>query len=262
MAQHVFDVVACGDSHVGLVRQINEDRFLVSIESGLFAVADGMGGHDAGEVASTEIIDRLQSIGRPSSALDLRARFEDRVHLANAEILGIAASRGRGVMGATLAALLIFEARFACVWSGDSRVYHWRDNRLTQLTHDHTEVQALVDTGVLSVEDARSWPRRNVIRHAIGVDEYPFLEIVQGLIEAGDRFLICSDGLTAHVEDAEIGDVLRNTAPDEACRRLIDLTLERGATDNVSVVVVAIRPATPLGEEVALFADRGPEERL
>jgi protein phosphatase len=241
MIRAVFDVESCGMSHAGRIRDLNEDRYLVKADSGVFAVADGMGGHDAGEIASTSIVEHLKSIGIPSSAPDLRARFEDRVTLANREIRQISAMRKAGTIGSTLAALLTFEHQYACMWAGDSRIYMLRDGHFSQLSRDHTEVQDLLDKGLLSPAEAATWPRRNVITRAIGAIDDPMLDIAHGKIQPGDRFLICSDGLTAHVSDEEIRDTLGARSAEGACKALIDLTLERGATDNVTVVAVQFR---------------------
>jgi serine/threonine protein phosphatase PrpC len=241
--RHVFDVESCGQSHAGLVRELNEDRYLVKSESGLFVVADGMGGHDAGEVASTSIVDHLKSIGIPSSAPDLKARFEDRVIMANREIRELS-SRNGSTIGSTLVALLAFERSYACMWVGDSRIYMLHSGKLSQLSRDHTEMQDLLDRGLLTPEAAASWPRRNVITRAIGAVDEPALDIAHGRITPGDKFLLCSDGLTAHVPDEEIGSALAENSPEHACGSLIDLVLSRGGTDNVTVVVVEFREAT------------------
>jgi protein phosphatase len=232
-------------SHAGRIRDLNEDRYLVKADSGVFAVADGMGGHDAGEIASTSIVEHLKSIGIPSSAPDLRARFEDRVTLANREIRQISAMRKAGLIGSTLATLLAFEHQYACMWAGDSRIYMLRDGNFSQLSRDHTEVQDLLDKGLLTPAEAANWPRRNVITRAIGAMDAPILDIAHGKIQPGDRFLICSDGLTAHVSNDEIRDTLGARSAEGACKALIELTLERGATDNVTVVVVQFRAMAP-----------------
>lgn len=239
--RHVFDVESCGQSHVGLMRELNEDRYLVKTESGLFVVADGMGGHDAGEVASTSIVEHLKSIGIPSSAPDLKARFEDRVIMANREIRELS-SRNGATIGATLAALLTFERQYACMWAGDSRIYMLRDGKLSQLSRDHTEMQDLIDRGLLTIEEAAAWPRRNVVTRAIGAVDDPALDIAHGQIHPGDAFLICSDGLTAHVADDEIATALAKSAED-GCNSLIQLALERGGSDNVTVVIVQFHAA-------------------
>jgi serine/threonine protein phosphatase PrpC len=240
--RHLFDVESCGKSHAGLVRDLNEDRYLVKADSGLFVVADGMGGHDAGEIASTSIVEHLKSIGIPSSAPDLKARFEDRVVMANREIRELSTRNG-STIGSTLAALLAYERSYACMWAGDSRIYMLHGGKLSQLSRDHTEMQDLLDRGLLTREEAASWPRRNVITRAIGAVDDPELDIAHGRINPGDKFLICSDGLTGHVSDEEIGGVLARRSPEQACGTLIDLALRRGGSDNVTVVVVEFREA-------------------
>lgn len=241
--RQVFDVESYGQSDVGLLRELNEDRFLVKSESGMFVVADGMGGHDAGEVASTSIVEHLKSIGIPSSAPDLKARFEDRVLMANREIRALASSNG-STIGSTLAALLAFERQYACIWVGDSRIYMLHNGKLSQLSRDHTEMQDLLDRGLLTPEEAAAWPRRNVVTRAIGAVDDPALDIAHGRIHAGDMFVICSDGLTAHVADDEIGSTIADKSAEEGCASLIKLALERGGTDNVTVVVVQFRDTT------------------
>lgn len=246
MIRHIFDVECAALSDTGRIRTLNEDRYLAEPGSGLYVVADGMGGHDAGEVASTAIVEHLRSIGIPGSASDLWARVEDRIWLANREIRDISASRNGVTIGSTVVALLAFEEQFACVWAGDSRLYLLRGGVLTQLSRDHTELQDLLDRGLLTEEEAVSWPRRNVITRAIGVMDEPPLQIVQGTIAAEDRFLLCSDGLTAHVSDEEIRDRIAAGSAEESCVDLVGLALERGGSDNVTVVAVFFRePATP-----------------
>lgn len=251
MIRNIFDVDHYAVTHSGCVRELNEDRYLAVPESGVFVVADGMGGHDAGEVASTSIVEHLKSIGIPSSAPDLRARFEDRVTLANSEIRGISMMRNGVTIGSTVAGLLAFERQYACVWAGDSRVYMLRDGELYQVSRDHTEVQDLLDRGLLTAVEAASYARRNVITRAIGVMNTPPLEIAQGQIQPDDKFLICSDGLTAHVEDEEIRDALTSQPVREACDWLIETVLSRGGTDNVTVVVVHFRGQPALAGAVA-----------
>ncbi len=232
---------AASASHVGCVRRINEDRCFVASDLGIFAVADGMGGHEAGDLASTAIVEALASIGRAVSAADLLARLEDRVLQANTTLHALAQERG-GTIGATLAVLLCFEGHFACLWSGDSRIYRIRQGRIEQLSRDHTEAQALLDQGLLSAEQARTWPRRNVITRAIGVRSEPELEIEHGVLKPGDRFVLCSDGLTGHVDDSEILACVLANDSQSACDGLIGMTLARGARDNVTVVVAHHTP--------------------
>lgn len=229
-----------GVSHKGCVRDHNEDSYLVEPQIGLWVVADGMGGHEAGEVASASIVEHLATIGIASSAPDLRARFEDRLSRAHAEIRRI--SRSRGVtIGSTVAALLAMDGRFACLWSGDSRVYLVRDGAISQISRDHTEVQELLDSGAISAAEAENWPRRNVITRAIGVNDEIAIDFQQGETLAGDIFILSTDGLTAHVSDAEIATAALSAAPQAACEKLLAMVLERGGTDNVTIVLVKIR---------------------
>ncbi|CAN7334725.1 PP2C family protein-serine/threonine phosphatase [Mesorhizobium caraganae] len=229
-----------GVSHKGCVRDHNEDSYLVEPQIGLWVVADGMGGHEAGEVASASIVEHLATIGIASSAPDLRARFEDRLSRAHAEIRRI--SRSRGVtIGSTVAALLAMDGRFACLWSGDSRVYLVRDAAISQISRDHTEVQELLDSGAISAAEAENWPRRNVITRAIGVNDEIAIDFQQGETLAGDIFILSTDGLTAHVSDAEIATAALSAAPQAACEKLLAMVLERGGTDNVTIVLVKIR---------------------
>jgi protein phosphatase len=233
-----------GLSHPGKVRELNEDRYLVAPRSGLWLVADGMGGHDAGEIASSAIVDHLATLGVASSAPDLRARFEDRMVRANAEIWSIAKARGSGTIGSTVAALLTFDRQFACIWLGDSRVYLVRNGAITQVSRDHTEVQELLDRGVITPQEALVWPRRNVITRAVGAEEEITTDIELGQIFPGDVFILASDGLTAHVTEAEILQVVVESQAEAACRLLVETVLDRGGTDNVTVVVVKCHDAS------------------
>jgi serine/threonine protein phosphatase PrpC len=237
-----FETWAVSDK--GCIRELNEDQYLVEPSLGLWVVADGMGGHDAGDIASSAIVEHLGTIGIASSAPDLRARFEDRLARANREIQSISQSRNGAVIGSTVAALVAYDQQFACIWSGDSRVYRVRRGQIAQLSRDHTEVQELLDHGVITQQEALTWARRNVITRAVGVSPEIMIDIEQGQIEAGDVFMLCSDGLTAHVSGSEMRDVLVAHAPRDACEKLLQLTLSRGGTDNVTIIVVHCRKSS------------------
>ena len=231
-------------THVGKVRRQNEDNYLVATRRGLWAVADGMGGHEAGEVASRIVIEELDAIAVSVTAAELLASCEQQIVNANSRLKKLADERG-AIIGTTVAVLLIFDGHYAGVWSGDSRIYRIRGHRIEQISVDHTEVQELVSAGRLTAQEARTWPRRNVITRAIGVSDDPELEIKGGMLEPGDVFVICSDGLTTHVEDEEILALASKHRPQRACDLLIALTLDRGAVDNVTVVAVRFDPAAP-----------------
>lgn len=229
-----------GVSHPGCVRQNNEDRFLIEPDSGLWLIADGMGGHDSGEIASASIVDHLATMGIASSAPELRARFEDRLSRAHDEIRKLSVARGVTI-GSTIAAVLAIDGRFACLWSGDSRVYLVRNGSISQISRDHTEVQELLDQGVITSAEALSWPRRNVITRAVGVSEDVLIDFEQGETLPGDIFILGTDGLTTHVSDEEIERAVSSASPREACEALLETVLARGGTDNVTIVVMRIR---------------------
>jgi protein phosphatase len=235
-----FDTGAA--THVGKVRQRNEDSYLAQPAIGVWAVADGMGGHQAGDVASATVVGALNTIVAPRSAAELLSQCEDRMVSANAQLRQIADERGGALIGTTVAILLVFDRHYACVWSGDSRVYRVRGGQLEQISRDHTQVQQLVDDGAITAEEARTFPGRNVITRAIGVSDFPELELESGSLRPGDVFLICSDGLTGHVTDAEILEHVAIGPAQYICDSLIELTLERGALDNVTVVVARYQP--------------------
>lgn len=243
MTQQHFLFLSGGASHVGKVRTINEDRYVARPDIGVWAVADGMGGHDAGEVASGMLADRLEQLAPSHSAPELLAHFEQCIIDVNEALRDLSRHKQNGVIGTTVSALLVHGPYFACLWSGDSRVYLMRGGRLRQLSRDHTEAQELVEQGVLTPDEALTWPRRNVVTRAIGVFDQPELDLENGVVEPGDRFLLCSDGLTGHVGDQEIEIMVASpSTPQEICDRLVRLTLDRGAKDNVTVVMLTCLP--------------------
>ena len=223
---------------VGLKRARNEDSFLSRPEVGLWVVADGMGGHGGGDVASRMVVDALKNIPFGPTAQARLAAVETAVLASNGDMRAYAESQGRAVMGTTLVAILVFGQHYACLWCGDSRAYRLRGGAIRQLTRDHSEMQDLIDRGVLAPEEAKSWPRRSVLTRALGASETPMLDLVSDRIQPGDAFLLCSDGLTNHCDDSEIASALAFPDPQAACEKLIALTLQRGASDNVTAVVL------------------------
>ena len=226
-------------SHQGCVRSHNEDNYVALPELGLWVVADGMGGHEAGDIASAIIVQEMSSLGVAVTAADQRARFLERLHRAHQRIRAHAAEHELDTVGTTVAALMVFGAELSCAWAGDSRIYLMRKGELTAMTRDHSEVATLLAEGAITAEEARSSPRRNVITRAVGIGNDPRPEMVTGVARPGDRFLICSDGLTEHLTDAELGFLLNNRRDAQhTAEHLIGLTLERGAKDNVTVLVI------------------------
>ena len=234
---------SAGRTHVGAVRRLNEDRFCDRRDLGLWAVADGMGGHQAGEVASGLIVEALERVDDTSSGYAFLDDVRDSIQRVNRTLIARAAVMAPGsVIGSTVVALLAFGGYYACLWAGDSRGYLLRDGRFEQMTRDHSRMQELIDAGSLSRAEAKSYTRSNVITRAVGVTDRLALDMRQGPVEPGDVFLLCSDGLTGMLEDREIAAVLHNPSLDAAADMLIAQTLERGARDNVTVVLVRASP--------------------
>ncbi|MDO5603703.1 MAG: protein phosphatase 2C domain-containing protein [Paracoccus sp. (in: a-proteobacteria)] len=232
-------------THQGRVREHNEDAALALPLAGIWLVSDGVGGHEAGDVASALIVEEVASVGVPVSAQDLRARITERLARADRRIRDHAITRGGVLMGATVVVLMIHETGFVCLWAGDSRIYLMRHGRLTRLTTDHSEVQAMVDAGRLTEAEARRSPRRNVITRAIGIADAGGTEAVTGTVEPDDLFLLCSDGLTEHLEDEELALHLSQQLPAQAIAEgMIAETLARGARDNVTALVLRCLPGT------------------
>lgn len=231
-------------THVGNVRARNEDAFLAEPKLGLWAVADGMGGHEAGDRASQEVVKALATVGYSTSAPDLLSRVQERLITAHDEMKVIAADSRAQLVGATVVALLIHQTFYACVWSGDSRLYRLRGNKIEQISTDHSEVQELLERGVLSPDEARTWAGRNAITRAVGVHDELEVEVLHGNVHARDTFLLCSDGLTDHLRDDEIGSILMSSTAERAAQSLIHLALERGGDDNITVVIVRCHEAT------------------
>ncbi len=227
-------------SDVGLMREENQDAYFVDEAKGIFAVMDGAGGLACGAMASGLVKKALASITAPKSAEDLLEQFENRVIAAKEQIETESAKAGGAAMGTTIAALLTYGSNFACLWAGDSRVYRYRLGQLEQLTTDHTEAQELVDQNVLTRDEARNFARRHVITRAIGSGLDLELELVSGYLQPGDRFLLCSDGLTGHVDDAVIETLLTEGAPNSTAGKLLKGALDGGGSDNVTVVIVDI----------------------
>lgn len=241
-----FPILSAAMTHRGMVRDHNEDSLLALPEAGVWIVADGMGGHEAGEVASGMITAAAATLGQPTSAPDMLARLIDRIEVAHRNIRDHSIKLGGATIGSTVVALLCHDTEFAVVWAGDSRAYLLRDGQLHQLSKDHTEAQELLSQGILTPEQARAWPRRNVITRAVGVFDHANADTVTGQAQSGDVFLLCSDGLTEHLTGPDIATLMALPDPKAACEDLINLTLARGAKDNVSVIVVRCGPK-PLG---------------
>ncbi|HSV75065.1 MAG TPA: Stp1/IreP family PP2C-type Ser/Thr phosphatase [Chthonomonadales bacterium] len=236
---------------LGRVRENNEDKFdfyepddptLLATRGAVYAVADGMGGHAAGQIAS-EIALKLVIAGYFDSVADEPAEaLEDAIAEANNRIHSVAMEApGRSGMGTTLTAVALIEDRALVAHVGDSRAYLVRDGAIRQITRDHSWVAEQVRIGALTLEQAEQSPYRNVITRSIGAWPSVEPELLEETVAPGDRWVLCSDGLTTHVSDEEILLVAGGHAPCEACRQLVELANARGGRDNITVCVLEVR---------------------
>ena len=228
-------------SDTGKVRKHNEDSMLDRPEIGLWVVADGMGGHAAGDVASQMIVSSLKKVHEGLELNRMVNDIEDRLLEVNRKLIDKAnESPRKTTIGSTVVVLLTYGKFCVYMWAGDSRLYRLRNNQLRQMTIDHSQVEMYVERGLISREEAAVHPHGNMITRAVGATDDFYLDMDIQEMQSKDRYMLCSDGLTKHITDFEIEDILEEGSHAEACRTLIDLTLERGAGDNVTAIVVDI----------------------
>lgn len=239
-----FRIESSAKTHQGCVRDHNEDGYCSREGDGLWAVADGMGGHEGGEWASAELVERLGKLDLPLDFERACQSVAEAISDANRAILAEARERRRQ-MGSTIVVLIVREQEYAVLWVGDSRAYVLRDGQLIHLSRDHTQVQEMVERGMMSVEDAAGHPMGHILSRAVGVEEEVRVDRVTGEVLPGDVFLLSSDGLHGYVEERDILRVLRGS-PEQAPDDLVELTLANGAPDNVTVIAVWAKEPTLL----------------
>ena len=244
-------------SDVGMVRQQNEDSFLA--EATLFVVADGMGGHNAGEVASALAVTTLKAGAR--LVIDDAEVFRELVQQANSAIYTASLDDStQSGMGTTVTALSIVEGeepRVLVANVGDSRAYLWRSGALSRLSVDHSYVQELVNEGIITPEAARVHPRRNIVTRALGIDRSVNVDVFTHFVRTGDRIVLCSDGLVDEVPDVEIGKVLgQHSDPQETAEALVMVANTNGGRDNTTVIVVDV--LDDISEPIASSAPDNP----
>jgi protein phosphatase/serine/threonine-protein phosphatase Stp1 len=227
-------------SHAGTKRSHNEDAYVDRPDMGMFAVADGAGGHQAGEVASGMIAEALEAIPSDLSAAELLAEVRLAIERTHVALREEAARRGPDVVVAsTVVVMLARGDHFACLWAGDSRAYLLRGGVLRQITRDHSLVQELLDAGAIGPDEVMNHPRGNVITRAVGAEVDDFvLDKVSDRLVLGDRFLLCSDGLCKTVPEDQLAELLaaqNGTSPSES---LLEAALALQVTDNVTAVAV------------------------
>ena len=232
-----FRIESWAKTHEGRVRSHNEDSYCAKEPQGLWAVADGMGGHEGGEWASAKLVEKLDEVELPKDFDEARELVAEAIRKANRAILVEARKRGKQ-MGSTIVGLLVHDQRYAVVWVGDSRAYLLRDGELKQLSRDHTQVQEMVDRGIMKPEDAINHPMGHILSRAVGVRDEVQVDQITGEVFPGDVFLLCSDGLHGYVDESEIARLLARGSPERASEELVELTLQNGAPDNVTVIAV------------------------
>ena len=243
--EYLWTSASC--SHAGMVRQKNEDACLDESDLGLWAVADGMGGHAFGEFASSMVVDALGDIASPDSLSGFVTAARAQLQTVNGELREEAASRDVMVIGSTVVVLLAYQRRCAYLWAGDSRLYLYRSGQLRQLTRDHSQAEEYRSRAHSNSEIGLQRISRNTITRAVGAADT--LDLDEDAIDVcdGDMFLLCSDGLSNEVNEQEMCNALLAGDCLYASETLIDLALEHGGRDNISVIVV--RAEDPNSEE-------------
>jgi protein phosphatase len=238
-AARLFGWTSASRSHPGRVREVNEDASLDQPDHEIWAVADGMGGHTLGEFASGLAVRSLKGL---PVAEDLAQRVNaarERLHEVNRQLRAEALRRETPLIGTTVAALLAAGRRCACLWAGDSRIYLYRAGRLSQLTRDHSHLEAARSRHVGEADETLMMPRANLITRALGCEDTLELDEVTIDLLDGDMFLLCSDGLSNEVNELSIEQALLTGICTMACDALVDMALEGDARDNITAVVVS-----------------------
>ena len=229
---------ACTD--VGAVRELNEDAYLERLDLGLWLVADGMGGHFAGDIASQMVVSAMDGLGPSESLREFVAAVEGRLIETNTRLRDYAEREQVHTIGSTVVALLIHGGHAVCLWAGDSRLYRYRDATMEQISQDHALVQELVERGVLTPEQAIDHPRGHLVTRAVGAADRLFLDVDIIPIQAGDIFVLCSDGLERDIVEQETPTLVERSGVIRLGHVLLERALAHGAHDNVTVIAVAI----------------------
>ncbi len=233
-----FRWVSAARSDVGRVREHNEDACLQQPERACWAVADGMGGHAVGDLASGLIVDALSRLSASDTIARYLADARKRLITVNQRLRQEAARRQVSVIGSTVVALFACDSYCGYLWAGDSRLYLYRDGHLRQLTRDHSQIEELKALGLLTEEEAVNHPAQHVITRAVGATDQLEFDTNTLAVADGDMFLLCSDGLSNELSAREMQAALIAADCDAACEALIEAALARGGHDNITAVVV------------------------
>jgi protein phosphatase len=265
-------VTASLRTDTGRVRGHNEDwvgshfpeKYLENgREPVIFVVADGVGGASAGEIASQYATDRvIANYFAQDGQWATGERLRQAMQSANDDVRSLSAEKYDGRHMATTAVVAVVEDDQVTIGNvGDSRAYIWHDGEIRQVTRDHSLVAQLLEEGAITEEEAINHPRRNVILYSLGSARDPKIDLFDISAESGDILLLCSDGLTRHVSDAEIADLIGRYEPDELSKLLIDLANERGGHDNISVAIVAFTQDTASVSQARVIPVASPKQR-
>jgi serine/threonine protein phosphatase PrpC len=238
----------CAKTHVGMVRELNEDSFIELADIGVWCVADGMGGHAAGEVASAAVTNGMRSMpnGNGSSIETMIEAARENLLNTNHELIAASGAYDQQRLpGATAVVLVITANKGAVIWAGDSRIYLCRSGVLTQLTRDHSHVQDLVDQGLIAEDQAESHPMANIITRAVGIQEPLEIDSAEFDVYPDDRYLLCSDGLSRQMTNPEIEALMNEGNNEEIVQSLLHTALVRGAPDNVTLISVRVKSIEP-----------------
>lgn len=228
-------------THIGLRRKLNEDSLLDRSDIGLWAVADGMGGHASGEVASAAVVTGLQDLAPQASCHEMARSAIKALETVNEDLLIYARSDLQPrTVGSTVVGLAVMPGSYACFWAGDSRAYRVRNRQIDQITSDHSLVNDLVRAGMITADEAENHPSANVITRAIGVSREVQIDCVTGDAALGDIFILASDGITRVMSPAEIMKAALTKNPLQAAEAMVATVLDRGAPDNLTVIIVRI----------------------
>ena len=226
---------SCGRTHIGMVRQVNQDAYANLPNKSLWVVADGMGGHKDGEFASTEIVNCLKQFEAEKTIGTSVKKIYQQLNRVNQTLFEHAGEHT--IVGSTVAVLYAHQQNCVVMWSGDSRIYLMRHGGLKLLTHDHNHESKLMAEGLRS-EEIKDHPYAQILTHAIGGEQEVYLDSQIQELRNKDVFLLCSDGLNKEVTDSEIEEILKQMPYQKAVNHLMDLALKRGGKDNITIVLV------------------------
>ena len=227
-------------TNVGKVRKLNEDSIVALPDQNIWAVSDGMGGHAGGDFASQTVIEQILMVPSDLNARDSMVSVRNSFFEAHTIIRDEADRIGVSTMGATIVAMLIADNHFVAFWAGDSRLYRVRDGSIDMLTSDHSVVAELVHLGELTWDEAENHPQSNAITRAVGVGDELEVDKVRGELETGDRYLLCSDGLTKYATFDILLSAMTGTPIETVSEKLLTIALDGGGADNISIIVIDV----------------------